>query len=151
MRGAVRVQSYTEPADALLHHRRWMLRRADGAEQSYQLRESHWDGRTLRVALAGIDSRDAAEQLRGSQILLPRSSLPAPAEREYYREDLLGFQVRNGEGVRLGELTHFLEAPAGALMVIRGERERWLPAAPPCLRRVDLERREIEVDWPADL
>lgn len=151
MRGAVRVQSYTEPADALLQHRQWMLRLADGARQSFQLRESHWDGRTLRVALAGVETRDAAERLRGSEVLLPRSSLPAPGVHEYYREDLLGFQVRNGEGVRLGELTHFLEAPAGVLMVVRGERERWLPAGPPCLRRVDLERREIEVDWPTDL
>ena len=49
-------------------------------------------------------------------------------------------------------LQHFLEAPAGALMVVKAEdeRERWLPATAPHLRRVDLERREIEVDWPAD-
>jgi 16S rRNA processing protein RimM len=150
VRGAIRVQSYTEPADALVHHREWVLRDVGGAQQSFQLRETHWDGRTLRVALIGVDSRDAAERLRGSDILLPRSSLPAPGEREYYRADLLGFQVCNGEGVRFGELTDFLEAPAGALMVVRGERERWLPAGPPCLRRVDLARREIEVDWPAD-
>jgi ribosomal 30S subunit maturation factor RimM len=30
------------------------------------------------------------------------------------------------------------------------ERERWLPASAPHLKRVDLERREIEVDWPAE-
>ncbi len=151
MRGAVKVQSYTQPADALLRHRQWVLRGADGAEASFQLREIHGDGRTLRVALEGVESRDAAERLRGSDILLPRDSLPAPGVREYYRADLLGFQVRTVEGVALGELTHFLEAPAGALMVVRGERERWLPAGPPCLRRVDLARREIEVDWPAEL
>jgi ribosomal 30S subunit maturation factor RimM len=36
-------------------------------------------------------------------------------------------------------------------MVIRGTREHWVPATPPYLVRVDLERGEIEVDWPAEL
>ncbi|HTW75153.1 MAG TPA: ribosome maturation factor RimM [Steroidobacteraceae bacterium] len=151
VRGAVRVQSYTEPPGALLHHRRWLLRHPDGAEEHLEIRETHPDGRTLRVSLAGVEDRDAAERLRGCDVLLERAGLPPLAAREYYREDLLGFQVRNREGVPFGELVHFLEAPAGALMVVRGERERWLPAGPPCLRRVDLARREIEVDWPPEL
>ncbi len=150
VRGAVRVQSYTEPPGALMHHPHWLLRHPDGADQHVEVRETHWDGRTLRVSLADVDNRDAAGRLRGCDILLERTELPPPGAHEYYREDLLGFQVRNGEGVPLGELVHFLEAPAGALMVVRGERERWLPARPPCLRRVDVARREIEVDWPAD-
>jgi ribosomal 30S subunit maturation factor RimM len=45
---------------------------------------------------------------------------------------------------------YFLEAPAGAVMIVRGEREYAVPALPPHLKRVDLERREIAVDWPAD-
>ncbi len=35
-------------------------------------------------------------------------------------------------------------------MVVKGEREYTVPAVPPHLRRVDLQRRLIEVDWPAD-
>jgi len=58
--------------------------------------------------------------------------------------------VRNTEGVVLGTVQYFLAAPASAVMIVRGAREYALPAAPPHLRRVDLERREIEIDWPAD-
>jgi 16S rRNA processing protein RimM len=151
VRGGVRVESYTDPPEVLLEHRRWRLRRPDGGEQDIEVSSSRWDGRVLRVMLAGVGDRDAAEQLRGSEVLLERSALPAPGAHEYYREDLLGFTVRNGEGVVLGALLHFLEAPAGALMVVRGQREYWLPAGVPYLRRVDLARRELEVDWPADL
>jgi ribosomal 30S subunit maturation factor RimM len=53
-------------------------------------------------------------------------------------------------GVVLGSLQYFLTAPATAVMVVRGEREYAVPAGPPHLKRVDLQRREIEVDWPAD-
>jgi len=32
-----------------------------------------------------------------------------------------------------------------------GQRELWIPAVPSHLLRVDLERGEIEVDWPVEL
>jgi ribosomal 30S subunit maturation factor RimM len=58
----------------------------------------------------------------------------------------------NLAGVRLGVVAHFIEIPAHALMVVRGEREYWVPAVPQHLRRVDLRARRVVVDWddPAD-
>jgi len=35
--------------------------------------------------------------------------------------------------------------------VVRGKREHCLPAQAPRLRRVDLQRRELVVDWPEDI
>ncbi len=112
--------------------------------------EVEWDGHGARAMLEGVTDRDAAEALRGCEILIDRAACAPAGQRQHYREDLEGFTVRNIEGVNLGTLQYFLDAPAGPLMVVRAERERWLPASPPYLKRVDLERREIEVDWPAD-
>jgi 16S rRNA processing protein RimM len=151
VRGDVRVQSYADPPETLLDHRHWLLRRSDGSEQSVEVLDARWDGRALRATLAGIGDRDAAERLRGCEVLLARSELPATRPHEYYCADLLGFTVRNGTGAVLGTLLHFVDGPAGALMVIRGERDYWLPAVPPYLRRVDTALREVEVDWPEDL
>lgn len=150
VRGALRVWSYADPPQSLLHYRHWRLRAADGVEQSYQVVKSQWDGHAMRVELEGVADRDVAQSLRDHEVLIERELMPAAAPGEYYREDLHGFTVRNLEGVVLGVLQHFLEAPAGALMVVSGEQERWLPASAPFLKRVDLERREIEMDWPAD-
>jgi 16S rRNA processing protein RimM len=148
------VLSYTDPPDSLLQHRRWRLRRAgdsaDGSERTVEVLHAQWDGHAMRASLAGIDDRDAAESLREYEILIERAALPAAAEREYYREDLLGFTVRNVQGVVLGTLQYFLTAPATAVMVVQGEREYAVPAVAPHLKRVDLQQREIEVDWPAD-
>jgi 16S rRNA processing protein RimM len=112
--------------------------------------QSQSDGRTLRVVLEGVSDRDGAEALREFEIVIERDALPAVAAREYYRDDLIGFAVRNTEGVALGTLQHFVDSPGLPIMVVRGEREYAVPAGPPQLKRVDLERREIEVDWPAD-
>lgn len=150
MRGAVRVQSYAEPPESLAQHRQWQLRGADGTERPMRVLEAAWDGHVLRASLEGVGDRDAAERLRGCEVLIAREARPALQPHEYFRDDLLGFAVRNREGVLLGSLQHFVDAPAGALMVVRGERERWLPAGAPCLRRVDLAQRLIEVEWPED-
>ena len=148
------MQSYTEPPDALLQYPAWHLRPAQGtrdaAQLTLQVLHSQWDGRNMRVALAGLSDRNAAEALRDYKIVVERAALPAVSGREYYCDDLLGFAVRNVDGVLLGKLEHFLAAPSVPLMLVRGAREYAVPAGPPHLRRVDLERHEIEVDWPAD-
>jgi 16S rRNA processing protein RimM len=100
--------------------------------------------------LEGVVDRDAAARLRGAMIEVERSALPPPGQREYYRGDLIGFTVRNLEGVELGRLDHFVEGTGTAMMVVAGTSEYWIPAIPQYLRKVDLERRGLSVDWPAD-
>jgi 16S rRNA processing protein RimM len=60
---------------------------------------------------------------------------------------LIGCEVVNLAGVRLGKVQHFIETPAQVLMVVRGEQEYWVPAVPQHLRRVDLQARQVVVDW----
>ena len=86
--------------------------------------------------LEGVADRDAADALREcADADRALGAARGRAEREYYREDLLGFTVRNSEGAVLGELQHFLEAPAGPVMVVQRRRARvhWLPAEPTAL------------------
>ena len=108
-------------------------------------------GAPCRCGSSGIADRDAAEALRGRDVEVARSALPPTGAREYYREDLIGLQVRDRAGHVLGVVSHFVDAPANALMVVTGQRELWVPALPSHLLRVDLERGEIEVDWPVEL
>jgi 16S rRNA processing protein RimM len=73
--------------------------------------------------------------------------LPPRDAKDFYRADLIGCEVVNLAGVRLGAVAHFVEIPAHALMVVQGDREYWVPAVPQHLRRVDLESRRVVVDW----
>jgi 16S rRNA processing protein RimM len=88
-------------------------------------------------------------------VCVPRDELPERDDKDYYRADLIGCEVVNLAGIRLGLVQHFVETPAQVLMVVRGGRELtgkqefWVPAIPQHLRRVDLEARRIIVDWAA--
>jgi len=147
VRGWIKVHSYTDPPDRLLEHRTLQLCRA-GAWRPYTVEADGRSGGALTVKLAGVEGRAQAELLRGAQVAVPRSDLPPPSDgREYYRADLIGCEVVNSSGARLGSVAHFVETPAHAIMVVRGERERWIPAVPRHLRRVDLSARRVVVDW----
>jgi 16S rRNA processing protein RimM len=153
VKGWVHVESHTDPPQGLLGYREWVLRLANGERLARRLVEGRPHAQGLVAHLEGIDDRGGAATLTGAVIEVDRAVLPRLPEREYYRADLLGLRVRNLEGAQLGTVSHFVDAPAGALMVTReaGGREHWVPAAPPQLRRVDLTAGEILVDWPAEL
>ena len=148
--GWMHIQSFTEPLEAVLDYPVWTLRLGPGPQRNLRLVEGRIQGRGLVARLEGIADRDAAALLRGAMIEVRRSALPPPGQREYYRGDLLGFAVRNLEGVELGKLDHFVDGPASAMMIVAGTAEYWIPAIPQYLRKVDLESRVLSVDWPAD-
>jgi 16S rRNA processing protein RimM len=153
VKGWVHVDSHTDPPQRLLEYREWVLRLASGERSRRRVLAGRTHARALVAWLEGVAGRDEAAALVGAVVEIERTALPEPPERQYYRADLVGFAVRNLEGADLGCVSHFVDAPSGALMVTREPqgREHWVPAAPRHLRRVDLAAREILVDWPAEL
>lgn len=148
VRGWVKFRSFTDPPERLLQHRNLQLC-VGGAWVAYKIEASGRSGGQLTAKLWGVDDRDRASALRGAQIGVPRSELPARDDKEFYRTDLIGCDVVNLSGMRLGTVQHFVETPAQVVMVVRGEQEYWVPAVPQHLRRVDLAARRVIVDWDA--
>ena len=149
--GWLMVRSFADPPDSLLDHEEWQLLSPGGKTLQLQLLEGAPHRDRLRVKLSGIDDRDAASGLTGWWVQISRSELPPPAEGEYYRDDLVGFEVVNTDGAVLGRLDYFADLPAGPVMVVKGEREHWVPAVPKHLLKVDLGAKRLTVDWPAEL
>jgi 16S rRNA processing protein RimM len=149
VRGWVKLRSHTDPPERLLEHRRLSIGRG-GDFTPYRIEASGRSGGALTVKFAGVEDRDQAQALRGADVCVARSELPQRNEKDFYRADLIGCEVVDLEGTGLGRVLHFIEAPAGVLMVVRGTREFWIPAVSRYLRRVDLEARRVVVDWSAD-
>ncbi|HUX73730.1 MAG TPA: ribosome maturation factor RimM [Steroidobacteraceae bacterium] len=146
VKGWVKVRSDTQPAERLLEYRCLRLLQG-GSAQVYRIEASGQSGGQLTLKFAGVSDRNQALGLSGASICVPRSELPARADRDYYRADLIGCGVVNLGGEELGTVAHFVETPAHAVMVVRGAKEYWVPAVPKHLRRVDLQARRLLVDW----
>jgi 16S rRNA processing protein RimM len=148
----VHVDSYTGPPDGLLEYPQWVLRSGSGERVTRKLVEGHPQGDRLVARLEGIEDRDAAARLTGSVIEVQREELPPPGKRQHYRADLVGLAVRNLEGVEMGRVAQFVDAPTGPVMVVRDAdgREHWVLATREYLRKVEMDAGLIVVDWPLD-
>jgi 16S rRNA processing protein RimM len=144
------VQSYTDPPQKLFEWREWWLQGAGGATREVKLLEMRPQGNGWVARLEGVDDRDAAARLTGQMVLVDRELLPPAGGREHYRDDLVGFEVRNLESALLGVVDHFVDTPGNAVMVIKGAREHWVPVTPSHLRSIDKDARAVVVDWPED-
>jgi 16S rRNA processing protein RimM len=146
VRGWVKIRSFTEPPERLFEHRAVNVGRG-GTSAVYTIESTGRSGGRLTAKFAGVDDRDRARALCGAGIFVSRAELPQRATSDFYRADLIGCEVFELGGKRLGILQHFVETPAHALMVVKGDREFWVPAVPQHLRRVDLDSRRITVAW----
>jgi 16S rRNA processing protein RimM len=151
VKGWSHVESWTDPPQALLRYRQWVLRAPDGSRRPANRQGVRAQGAGIVARVDGSETPEQASALAGTVIEVARSDLPAPPPGEYYRDDLLGYSVRNLEGVLLGVLRSYIDMPANPVMVVvEGDRERWLPLTSQHLRRVDPVARELCVDWPED-
>lgn len=108
-----------------------------------------------RLALEGVQDREAAEALRGRLVLAPAAHLDPLAAGEYYQYELVGCRVEEGGGRTLGVVQGIWETGAPDVLVVvdesDGGREHLIPAAGEILREVDLEARRIVIDVPPGL
>jgi 16S rRNA processing protein RimM len=148
VRGWVKLSSFTDPPERLFEHRSLRLG-LNGKWRRYEVEARGRSGGRLTAKLAGVVDRDQAQSLTGASICIARAELPERQARDFYRADMIGCEVVNQDGLCLGVVQYFVETPAHALMVVRGEREYWVPALPTHVRRVDLQARRVLVNWDA--
>lgn len=147
VQGWVKVLSFTEPRTNLLDYRNWQLTH-DGESREVQVEAAQESGKRLIAKIAGVDDRDAAAELIGAMIEVPRSAMPPLAPDEYYWADLEGLAVINLAGERLGSVSRVMATGANDVLILDGSAERLIPfVANRIVQRVDLAAGEIVVDW----
>ncbi|HET7586753.1 MAG TPA: ribosome maturation factor RimM [Gammaproteobacteria bacterium] len=150
VRGAFKVFSYTEPREAICDYATWLVRRQD-EWRPHRLIEGRRHGRTVVARLEGIEDRDVAAALLGADVAVQREALPELAAGQYYWADLVGLEVVTVDGTRLGHADRLFTTGANDVLVVAGERERWLPfVMDDVVRHVDIEAGLITVDWDPD-
>lgn len=147
VKGWVKVKSYTRPEEGILDYGAWQLVVPGAAGRTVRPLEGRRHGGLLVARLAGVADQDAAAGLTGCDIAVSRAELPEPGVGQYYWADLEGLEVVTTGGVGLGRVDHFVETPANPVMVVRGERERWLPLVDKHVISVDLDAGRVVVDW----
>lgn len=150
VRGWVRINSWTDPREAILDYRDCLLKR-EGAWQPARLASGKPQGRSLVGQFDGMDDRDAASAWRGADIGVRRSAMPDPEAGRWYWSDLEGLTVRHRDGRELGRVAYLLATGEHDVLVVQGEREVLIPFVHgKYVLDVDLAGGRIDVDWEWD-
>ena len=99
---------------------------------------------------SGVDSRDAAESLRGRYVRVRREDAAQLPEGRYFIADLVGCEVRDENGKNLGVLKDVLQHGAADVYIVDSEKRFSFPAIKQVIRGVDINARVITVD-PSEL
>ena len=105
---------------------------------------------SLTARLDGVDSKEAADALRGVDLLAPRDRLPALPDDEYYHADLLGLAVHDAGGALLGTVLSVLNHGAGDILEVArpGGGTALIPFTLAAVPLVDLGAGRIVADPP---
>ena len=151
IRGQIKIESWTEPRDAIFRYQPWILVDASGNERKFGGARGKESGKHLVADFPGIDDRNVVEAMRGTDIYVMRSALPPPKAGEFYWIDLEGFRVVTVDGIDFGTVSHLFSTGSNDVLSIRGDRERMVPfVEPDFVKSVDFDARLITVDWDPD-
>jgi len=150
IKGQIKVRSFTETPSRLVEFRDWWLCKASGSTLRYEVLCARYDGRFVIASLNGIEDRDRALELKGSDVCIPYGDLPQLADGEYYWRDLIGMTVLNADGLCLGTVARMMETGANDVLVVCGETEQLIPYVQDVITAINAHVRTIHVNWQTD-
>lgn len=147
--GWVKVATFTEHVDTLLDFDRWLVGREDEGWREVVVEEGRLQGDHVVARLSGMRDRDEAFRMKGLEVAVPRTALPAPEGDEMYWADLVGFTVVNGQDERLGAVAEVFSNGSHPILRVReeGAAERLIPFVAAYVQETDVGARLIRVDW----
>ena len=116
LKGEVRVKTFTANPETLGAY--GPLHTEDGRRFTITHARANKPDEAI-VRFAEIADRNAAESLKGTELFVSRSALPAVKDEEFYHADLIGLRAEDGEGRVLGAVAAVHNFGAGDVIEIR--------------------------------
>jgi len=151
VRGQVRVRYFGDGPESLLDASELWL--ADSDEDPSARRvvvERAGTGRAgeVRLTLPDVRTREAAQELRGSLLLVDAAALEALPEGEFYWHELVGCAVEDTQGRSVGRVVEIWDTGAHDVLVVesRSGKRHLLPTARELMPEIDLAANRIVVE-----
>ena len=139
VRGEVKILPWTDSAELLARVKTLYI---DGAP--VRVRASRVHKGAVLALLEGVEDVNAAMRLKGRTVYIDREDAKLP-RGGYFIQDIIGAEVVTEAGESIGRLAEVIDAPASMVYVVRGERERLIPAVPEFILRTDADAGVITV------
>ncbi|MDE0308229.1 MAG: ribosome maturation factor RimM [Acidiferrobacterales bacterium] len=150
VKGQVKIRSFTEDSQTLLEFSNWIVSNPKLGERSFEVVAAKFQSSHIIAALQGLDNREEALELKGSDILIPLSELPQLPPGTYYWNELIGLTVSNTDGKNFGTVMEIIATGANDVLVVNGHKKHLIPYLDSVIVDVDLDKGTMRVDWFED-
>ncbi|HPC46570.1 MAG TPA: ribosome maturation factor RimM [Deltaproteobacteria bacterium] len=143
LKGKMRVSALSGNPANLSHYRRFIV----GPHGScVRVRSLEISNRRAILALEGIDHISQVEMITGQILYVPREDLPALSEDEYYWRDLVGLDVVDVRGRRLGVVAGLFPTGSNDVLEVDGHTRHLIPFTSGVILEVSVGSGRIVVD-----
>jgi 16S rRNA processing protein RimM len=151
-RGEVLADLYTDFPDRFDALEEVWLESGHGPRRRMALEES-WEHKGRRVLkFAGVDSISSAEDYVGNWVVIPADQAVQLPEGAYFDHDLVGCNVQDIHGNRLGIVREVLHIAGNDLLTVsNGNKEYLIPAVASFCKGISIQEKQILVDLPEGL
>ena len=136
IKGEVKVMTWLDDPEMLCDFDRC---RIDGKE--VEIEQCRVQKTCNLVKLAGVDTMEAAQALRGKKIELYREDID---DEVIFAAELIGVEVF-ADGVKIGKIREVLDYPGNSVYVVKGEYEYMIPAVKAFILDTDIANNRMEV------
>jgi len=154
LNGWLKLNPFNLDTTALASGAEVVLEKA-GEQSAHRIEASHPHRNQFLVKLEGVNSIDAAASHIGATLCVREAALAALAALEpgqYYHYQVVGFEVYDLSGTRIGTISATMSTAGGEIYVIQGaEKEHLIPAVKEIIEKVDFSARRVIVDPPEGL
>ena len=136
VKGEVKVLPWLDSVEDLCDFDRCLI---DGKE--FEIEQCRVQKTCNLVKLAGIDTMEAAQLMRGKTILLYREDID---DEVIFAAELIGVEVFC-EGKKIGKIKDVLDYPGNSVYVVKGDYEYMIPAVKEFILSTDMQKNEMQV------
>ena len=142
IKGEVRVYPYTDEPTRFSS-----IKKLDADGASFNIEQVRYAKNMVILKLAGIDTRNDAEQMRGKEVSIKKEMLWDIPDDTFFIKDLLGCTVVSEENSYIGILNDVIQNKAQDLYEIKKEDGHTflLPAVKEFVLHVDTQSKRIKV------
>ena len=136
VKGEVKVLPWLDSPEDLVDFDRVRI-----GDKDYEIESCRVQKSCNLVKLAGVDTMEAAQAMRGKVLKLYREDID---DEVIFAAELIGVKVFC-DGAQVGKITDVLDYPGNKVYVVKGEKEYMIPAVKAFILDTDMETETMQV------
>ncbi len=146
VRGELRLRVFSGDPSLLLRRPPMRLRDAEGRIRDARIVTARPVDRALLVQIEGVDDRDAADAMRGLEVLVQRDDFAPLEEGEFYACDIEGARAELVTGEVVGTVTGLGTYPTCDVLLVERDGQRLeVPLLPHFVESVDPDAKVVKL------